>query len=88
MKVKHRLWISDGEGKEVNDSPSLGEWLEAVADAAPSAWVRVLSGPSTAQGELDIEVLMSLDDEAAVGAVLLDDAEGFIRGEYSERELV
>lgn len=86
MTVKHTLWLTD-IGYD-DDARSLADWLSGLTDAAPSAWVRVISGPTTAQDEVSVEIQMSLADEAAVGTWYCADAFGFIRGDYSERELV
>lgn len=83
MKVKHSLWIGD----ERIGLPTLAQQLEALSDAAPSAWVRLTQDMNTAQSEMGIDIISSLEDEAAVGEWFCSDGPGFVAGQYSEREL-
>ena len=84
MRVKHSLWLGD----ERIGLPPLAQQLEALSDAAPSAWVRLTQDMNTAQSEMGADIICSLEDEAAVGEWFCKDPEGFIAGQYSERDLV
>lgn len=86
MRVKHSLWIAD-ERFDPSIKP-LAQQLEMLSDVAPSAWVRLIQDVQTAQDEMAIDIICSLEDEAAVGEWFCKDPEGFIAGDYSERDLV
>lgn len=77
--IKHTIGIGT-----YDDNDDLATQLERLADAVPSAWVRVIDAPWIGNDDYVIDVmLLNSDDEALLGEWYVHDPKGFIAGQYS-----